>query len=112
MTEESFQQARKVMASANYVRGKITVAKGNVAKWTNIESSYREKLQHDRADGAKKMLQNAMKKLQEQRGKFAAMKFPDNDIVKEVSRCVECGAKIGEGNKYCGECLCEDDSNF
>lgn len=28
------------------------------------------------------------------------------------NRCAGCGCAIAEGNDYCGECLCEDDSDF
>lgn len=63
MTEESYQQGRKVMQSANYRRGLITKAKGNVAKWTKIEMSFRSNLQPTRADGAKKMLDRALEEL-------------------------------------------------
>lgn len=112
MTEESYQQCRKVMQKINYLRGLITTAKGEVAKWSNIESSFREKLQESRADGAKKMLEKATTKLNERREKFAAMKFPESDITIEVNRCKECGVKIATGNNYCGECMCEDDSDY
>lgn len=29
---------------------------------------------------------------------------------KSINRCLDCGCAIAEGNNYCGECLCEDDS--
>ena len=100
------------MQKINHLRGLITASKGEVAKWSNIESSFREKLQESRADGAKKMLEKALVKLKERRDKFSAMKFPDNDIVVEVNRCKECGTKIAVGNNYCGECMCEDDCEY
>lgn len=109
MTEESFQEGRKIMQKANWIRGIITTKKGEVAKWTNIEDSFRKNLQPERADGAKKMLDRAIIKLKEAREKFAVMKFPESDIVVEVTRCKECGTKIAVGNNYCGECMCEDD---
>jgi hypothetical protein len=79
MTEKSYQEARKIMQKANYWRGMITSAKGNVAKWTNIESSYREKMDPGKADGANKMLHKAMNRLAEVRQKFTDIKFPDNE---------------------------------
>lgn len=111
MTEESYQQCRKVMQKINHLRGLITNAKGEVAKWSNIESSFREKMQESRADGAKKMLDKAMVKLSELKEKFTAMKFPDSELsaVKlGTVQCEGCGASIRKGNTYCGECLCED----
>src|SRR6478609_2369579 len=111
MTEESFQQARKVMQSANYLRGMITTAKGSVAKWTKLESANRTNLEQAKADGCKKALDIAIGKLQKARDKFAALKFPENDIPNkrvESIQCEGCGARIAKGNTYCGECLCED----
>lgn len=112
MTEESFQQARKVMQSANCLRGYITKAKGEVAKWTKIEDVHRQELRQSQADGAKKCLDKAIKRLQELRAKFAAMTFPDPNLTIEVNRCTECGCKIAAGNTLCGECACEDDSDY
>lgn len=115
MTEESFQQCRKVMQSINGLRGYITKAKGEVAKWTKIEDSYRRDMKESQAEGAKKMLDKAMKRLNELREKFAAIKFPESNIkpVKlEISQCEQCGAAVAKGNSYCGECLCEDDSGY
>src|SRR5690242_2653551 len=104
MTEESFQQARKVMASANYLRGLITAAEKRVAKWGNLEDANRRSLKEAQADGCKNTLQNAIKKLEELRSQFAAMVFPEPNIVVEVNRCKECGCKIATGNTLCGEC--------
>lgn len=111
MTEESYQQGRKVMQNANYWRGQITIAKGNVAKWTRIEDYYRENMQPSKADGAKKMIEKSMIKLEEYRKTFSIIKFPDNDLQtykKETAQCECCGVLIAKGNTYCGECLCED----
>jgi len=111
MTEESYQQGRKVMATANNLRGLITSAKGNVAKWTHITAANISNGQQEKAGGTQKLLDKAMKLLEERRTKFAALKFPDSDIqnVKTESvQCEGCGAKIAKGNTYCGECLCED----
>jgi hypothetical protein len=113
MTEESYQQGRKFMRSVNHIRGLITKAEGDVAKWTKIEDSHRRELRHGQADGAKKCLDKAMARLNELRIKFDLMKFPASNIVivrKKSVQCEGCGAAIAEGNTYCGECLCEDDS--
>jgi uncharacterized protein YeaO (DUF488 family) len=113
MTEESYQQGRKFMQSVNHLRGLITKAKGDVAKWSNIEDSYRRELKHSQADSANKCLQKALARLDELRIKFDNMKFPDSNIVvvkKASVQCEGCGAAIAVGNTYCGECLCEDDS--
>jgi hypothetical protein len=83
MTEDQYQAARKVMASANYIRGKITVAKGEVAKWTKIEDSHRKELREAQADGAKKKLYTAQKRLEEVRQHFADLKLPDEDYKQD-----------------------------
>jgi len=106
MTEQSYQECRKVMQKINHLRGLITNAKGEVAKWSNIESSFREKLQESRANGAKKMLDKALIKLNERRHQFAAMKFPDSDITNTPTRCKDCGAKTTTQNVYCGGEIC------
>lgn len=108
MTEGQFQKARKIMASANHTRGLITAAKGNVAKWTAIEDCHRRNLKEAQADGAKKMINKSIERLAVLRKKFADLKFPEDVPDPEPNRCKDCGAKIAEGNNYCGECLCED----
>lgn len=111
MTEESFQQGRKFMRSCNLMRGLITSAEGNVAKWTKIEDSHRRELREWQADGAKKCLDKAIYRLNELRLRYENMKFPESDIIISRTRqiqCEGCGAAIAEGNTYCGECLCED----
>lgn len=114
MTEESFQQPRKLMQQANFRRGLITKAEGEVAKWTKIEDSHRRNLNEGSANGAKKCLDKALIRLTEQRQKFADLKFPDSDIVKgyALRLCVTCGVIIAQSESYCGECLCEDDSDY
>lgn len=111
MTEESYQQGRKFMKQVNYLRGIMTKAKGDVAKWTKIEDVHRRELRHSQADGAAKCLQNAMERLSELRLRFDNMHFPNSNIVlikNESVQCEGCGATIAKGNTYCGECLCED----
>lgn len=80
MTEASYQAGRKLMQRANYMRGWITSQKNNVAKWTKIEGSYRERLQEDKADGAKKIIEKAIKQLEEARRNFANLSFPPNNL--------------------------------
>lgn len=111
MTEESYQQCRKVMRQINHLRGLITKAKGDVAKWTKMEDVHRRELREGQANGANKCLQKAMKKLEELRVKFEGIKFPESNIIiakKKSVQCEGCGAAIAEGNTYCGECLVED----
>lgn len=111
MTEESYQQCRIVMRKANGQRSLIAKSKGEVAKWTKMEMWHRESLNEGQANGAKKMLEKSLKKLNERRKMFSELKFPDNDIPnrrKEVVQCEGCGNLIAKGNTYCGECLCED----
>lgn len=101
------------MRSVNHIRGLITKAEGDVAKWTKIEDSHRRELRPSQADGAKKLLDKAMTRLNVLRLQFDNMKFPDSNIIiarKRSVQCEGCGATIAEGNTYCGECLCEDDS--
>lgn len=110
MTEESYQQCRKLMQSINYQRGLITKAKGEVSKWTKIEMSYRSNLQEEKANGARKMLDFAIVKLEERRARFAAIKFPDSNIVVSVETqgvkvCQLLGCKniIAQKELYCHE---------
>ena len=91
MTEKAFQEARKLMQRANYVRGMITVAKGNVAKWSNIEDAHKRDLKESSAVGANNMLQRAISKLKEQQQKFADLKFPDDNLTETINRCITCG---------------------
>lgn len=112
MTEESYQQGRIFMRSVNHMRGLITKAEGNVAKWTRLEDHHRRELQQAQADGAKRQLITALNKLNQLRVQFDNMKYPDSNIVvikKKQVQCEGCGASIAEGNTYCGECLCEED---
>lgn len=106
MTEESYQQCRKVMQTINYRRGMITKSEGEVAKWTKIEASYRDSLQEGRANGAKKCLYKALIRLDEERAKFSALKFPDSDIVKSYTPniCRNCSTPIGPREDYCNDC--------
>jgi hypothetical protein len=111
MTEASFQQGKKLMQQANYLRGLITKAEGEVAKWTRIQDVHRMEGREGQANGTKKILDNAIKRLEDLRKKFEGMSYPDSNIlvVKRRSvQCEGCGAAIAEGNTYCGECLCED----
>lgn len=114
MTEESYQQCRKVMQKINYVRGLITKQKGEVAKWTKIEDVYMRNGSINQADGAKRCLDKAMKRLAEERAKFAAINFPDSNIKKEYQAafCKECQTPVAQGNDLCGECACEDDCDY
>lgn len=108
MTEESYQQGRKFMQRVNHVRSMVTGAKGNVSKWTRIESAYRDQLQEGRANGANEMLKKAIIKLDEWQEKFKKMEFPASNIKfesQEVAQCEGCGMPINKGLIYCGECL-------
>lgn len=78
MTEETYQQARKIMQKANWIRGKITEAKGKVAQYTNMEDTYIQNMQPGRADWARKMILKAIEKLDEWRQQFKDLRFPDN----------------------------------
>lgn len=109
MTEESFQQGRKIMASANSLRGYITKAEAAVGKWTKIEDVHRRELREEQANGAKKCIDKALIRLKSLRDKFSAMKFPDSDIPtdKYATKCKECGRKVPYGTDYCNSCTTE-----
>jgi hypothetical protein len=77
MTEQQYQAGRKVMASANFRRGKITMCKNEVGRLTSLEGHYRENMRHAQADGVQKMILVAIEKLKEARQKFADLKFPE-----------------------------------
>jgi hypothetical protein len=94
MTEAAFQECRKVMQKANGWRSMIATAKGNVAKWTKIEDVHRREGRESQADGANKMLQRALAKLNEYRQRFSDLKFPDDNLKETVLRCLLCGEKI------------------
>lgn len=83
MTEESFQQCRKIMGSANYVRGLITTAKNNICRLTRLEDGLRRNLKHPQADGISKKILISIQRLEKLRAQFAEMKFPESDIVKK-----------------------------
>lgn len=112
MTEQSYQQCRKLMQKINYARGQITKQKGEVARWTQIEAIHRQELREGQANGAKKMLERAMKKLDEFRDKFAAISFPDSNIQKtyKANSCNACKAPLAQGETVCGLCLNDNTS--
>lgn len=108
MTEESYQQARKLMQQLNYLRGLITKQKKAVASWTNIEDVHRRNLKHAQAEGAKKQIQFAIDKLQKLRQMFAAIQFPDSNLPtpkQEVNYCRICQTVIEKNKGYCITCL-------
>lgn len=107
MTEASFQQCRQVMQKANYLRGLITKAKGEVAKWTKIEDVHRREFREGQANGAKKCLQKAITRLDTLRQKFEALEFPASNIVtipQKKVQCAGCGEPVNEGTDFCNEC--------
>lgn len=84
MTEKQYQEARKVMQKANWLRGRITEAKGNVAKWTCIEDDHRRNLRTAQADGTKKLINRAIDQLAAWRKKFEDLKLPPEDFGGET----------------------------
>lgn len=108
MTEAAFQAAKTIMQKANYIRGLITKAKGDVAKWTKIEDTYRRDNQNNRADGARKSILKFMETLNKHRKDLADLKFPDNDLVaaNKQNTCSACGEPIGKLDKFCSD-ICE-----
>jgi hypothetical protein len=97
MTEASFQECRKVMQRANYLRGLITKAKGEVAKWTKIEDVHR----------AKKCLERALQKLNGLRQKFDELEFPPHNLTvipQKKTQCIGCGELVPEEMDFCNNC--------
>ena len=108
MTEESYQQARKLMQQANYLRGKITKYKQEVGSWTKLEDWNRRELRPLQADAAKKNLERNMKLLERVKAAFAELKLPDSDLPpspKQVKQCEKCGCEVELGETYCNDCL-------
>ncbi len=106
MTEESFQQARKVMQKANHLRGRITAAKQLVGKWIRILEEH--KANGRDTDKTQAVVDTQMAKLESVRAKFDAMKFPDHNIVvvkPKMVQCENCGNLTPEGDTYCKNCL-------
>jgi hypothetical protein len=88
MTEGLFQATRKVMQTANYLRGAITESKGIVAKWTAIEDSHRKHGNDNQADGARKMLDKAFATLEANRKRFSDLKLPPEDVANPKEKWV------------------------
>ena len=80
MTEQQFQETRKVMQRANHLRGLITAAKGEVSKWTAMEDANRRNLKDGQANGCKKQAEKWIGILEERRKKFADIKLPGEDF--------------------------------
>lgn len=109
MTEQSYQEGRKIMQKANGIRSMIVKAKGEVAKWTKMEMWHKENLNEGQANGARKALEKTLIKLEERRKQFAELKFPDNNIVtniKEYTSCQVCG-NITSNKMFCD--ICQED---
>jgi predicted nucleic acid-binding Zn ribbon protein len=108
MTEAAYQAAKAVMNKANIIRGRITKAKGNVAKWTRIEDVYRREGNTSRADGTRKIVLKAIEQLKKTQQEFINLKFPDNDLKPVIKEniCKTCGEPIPKTEKYCND-LCE-----
>ena len=83
MTEETFQKCKQIMQSANLIRGKITSAKNEIKRFTQIEGYYLEKMQPNRAEGARKCILKAQERLKHFQDKFAAIKLPENELEQE-----------------------------
>jgi hypothetical protein len=107
MTEASFQECRKVMQKANYLRGLITKAKGEVAKWTKIEDVHRHEFRDGQANGAKKCLEKALQKLNGLREKFEELEFPPHNLTvipQKKAQCLGCGELVPEETDFCDNC--------
>ena len=72
-----------------------------------MELANRANLQHEKADGCKKMLDISMNKLDKAKQKFADLKFPDSNIKaerREMVQCEVCGELVSKGTTYCDKC--------
>jgi predicted nucleic acid-binding Zn ribbon protein len=108
MTEAAYQAARTLMSKANHIRGRITKAKGNVAKWTRIEDVYRREGNLTKADGTRKIILRAIDQLKSIQKEFEDLKFPDNNLkaIAKQNTCKTCGEPIGKNDSYCND-ICE-----
>lgn len=79
MTEESFQQCRKVMQVANHTRGMITTALESVRKWESLLDYHKKKGTLDLSKIEAK-LSKSYENLQKWKDKFASLEFPDSNI--------------------------------
>lgn len=81
MTEESFQQCKKVMKKANTLRRLITVSKKQVAELFEIEQLYLEKEKYLQAEATRKNIDKVLKVLNDRKKRFEELVFPDSNIV-------------------------------
>jgi hypothetical protein len=108
MTNAAYEEGKKIMQKASLIRGKITKAKGNVAKWTKIEDVFRRDGNISRADGARKIVLKAIGELNKIKKELIDLKFPDNDLkpIIKQNTCKTCGEPIGKSDTYCND-ICE-----
>lgn len=107
MTEESYQQARKLMQQLNYLRGQITTAKNAVAKWTRLEAVYAATGNMKQEENAKTYLVNAINHLGGLRKMWDAIQFPASNLpTPRVSQayCRICQMPISTSEQYCPQC--------
>jgi hypothetical protein len=88
MTEGQFQAARKLMQSANYIRGQITEGKGYVAKWGTMLEAYKKVGTEKQVNHAQAQFDKAVKTLEANRKKFADLKFPADDVANPKEKWV------------------------
>lgn len=89
MTEDSFQQARKIMQQAIRYRRTIATQKAEVKKWTALEDHHRIEKSETRRESAKRLLDKALQRLKEAKEKFAALTFPDSNLsLQKYSPCI------------------------
>lgn len=89
MTEDSFQQAQKIMQQAVRYRRTIATQKAEVKKWTALEDYHRIEKRETRRESAQRLLDKAIQRLKEAREKFAALTFPDSNLsLQKSSPCL------------------------
>jgi len=106
MTEESYQRARKLMQQLNHLRSLIIKQKGEVARWTAMESSNKEFGKS--TDGVQKRIIKELEKLDKLRATWASIVFPPHDLAtpkQPVNYCRICQTLIMQTEQYCITCL-------
>lgn len=89
------------------MRGQITTAKGNVAKWSKIKDCYLQDLKQSQADGADKVLNKAFELLAQVRKRFEDLRLPEHNAPDtNTAVCSENGCKSKATMTYKGFEVC------
>lgn len=111
MTDASYKQAQKLMRQLNHLRSEISKQKGQVARWTAIESSNLE-LGKSIANVTVR-IRKEIEKLNSLKNMYAAIQFPAHDIPNEKINekfCRICQTQISNDDEYC--LICYENQNI